>query len=330
MNVIQSGLGPLLQPPDINAFREWNRKKPKGLVDKRMTEAQAVSRFIHDGDYIGTELYGTVRCPMSLVNEIVRQGIKDLRVAGQGVFELDMLLAAGLVKALDVTYIGLEVYGVSNCLRREVESGRVETCVEWSNAAIAWRFKAAAMGVPFIPARSMLGTDTLKYSAAKVVECPFTGEPICLLPALILDVGLIHVHRADPFGNAQIDGISGFAVEMARASKTLIISAEEIIDCEEFRSHPDRTAIPYYLVDAVVEAPFGSHPGEMCYLYGRDESQIREWVQASSDPQTTRAYLDQYIYGVSSHREYLELIGQERLNELTALAEEFGNEQPCP
>ena len=140
MQVIQSGLGPLLQQPDMNAFREWNRKKPKGLIDKRMTETQAVSRFIHDGDYIGTELYGTVRCPMSLVNEIVRQRIKDLRVAGQGVFELDMLLAAGLVKALDVTYIGLEVYGVSNCLRREVESGRVETCVEWSNAAIAWRF----------------------------------------------------------------------------------------------------------------------------------------------------------------------------------------------
>jgi len=330
MEVIQSGLGPLLQSPDMNAFREWNRNKPKGLVDKRMTEAQAVSRFIHDGDYIGTELYGTVRCPMSLVNEIVRQEIKDLRVAGQGVFELDMLLAAGLVKALDVTYIGLEVYGVSNCLRREVESGRVETCVEWSNAAIAWRFKAAAMGVPFIPVRSMLGTDTLKYSAAKVVECPFTGEPICLVPALILDVGLIHVHRADQYGNAQIDGITGFAAEMARASKTLIISAEEIVDCEEFRCHPDRTLIPYYLVDAVVEAPFGSHPGEMCYVYGRDEAQIREWVQASIDPQTTRDYLDKYIYGVNTHQEYLQLIGLERLESLKSLMEESGDEQPCP
>ena len=81
MEVIQSGLGELIQPPDLNAFREWNRKKPKGLVDKRMTETEAISRFIHDGDYIGTELYGTVRCPMSLVNEIVRQGKKDLRIA---------------------------------------------------------------------------------------------------------------------------------------------------------------------------------------------------------------------------------------------------------
>jgi acyl CoA:acetate/3-ketoacid CoA transferase alpha subunit len=330
LDVIAEGQGLLIQPPDMQAFREWNRQKPKNLVDKRMTEAQAVSRFLFDGAYIGTELYGTVRCPMSLVNEIVRQGVKDLRVAGQGVFELDMLLAAGLVKALDLTYIGLEVYGISNCLRREVESGRVEHCVEWSNAAIAWRFKAAAMGVPFIPVRSMLGTDTLKYSAAKVVKDPFTGEPLCLLPALVLDVGLIHVHRADKYGNAQIDGISGFAAEMARASKRLIISAEEIVDCEDFRCHPDRTIIPYYLVDAVVEAPFGSHPGEMCYRYDRDEPHIRAWVEASKDPQETQAYLDRYIYGVKDHQQYLQLIGAERLAQLSAQAEEASDEQPCP
>jgi acyl CoA:acetate/3-ketoacid CoA transferase alpha subunit len=316
MKVLQNGLGELIRFPDINAFREWNRQKPKGLVDKRMDEAQAVRQFIHDGDYIGTELYGTVRCPMSLVNEIVRQGIDSLHVAGQGVLELDMLLAAGLVKALDLTYIGLEVYGVSNCLRREVENGRIDKIVDWSNAAIAGRFKATSMGVPFIPIRSMLGTDTLKYSAAKVVECPFTGEPICLIPALILDVGLIHVHRADKYGNAQIDGISGFAAEMARASKSLIISAEQIVDTEVFRSQPDRTIIPYYLVDAVVEAPFGSHPGEMCYIYERDEPQICKWVEQSKTVETTQAYLQEYIYGVNDHQEYLNLIGWDHLQNL--------------
>jgi acyl CoA:acetate/3-ketoacid CoA transferase alpha subunit len=316
MEVIISGIGELIQPPDINAFREWNRKKPKGLLDKRMSESEAIAQFIHDGDYIGTELYGSVRCPMSLVNEIVRQGKKDLSVAGQGVLELDMLLAASLVKALDLTYIGLELYGVSNCLRREVESGRIEKCVEWSNASIAWRFKATAMGVPFLPARSMLGTDTLKYSAAKVVKDPFTGDPICLVPALILEVGLIHVHRADMFGNAQIDGISGFASELARSSKRLIISAEEIVDSEVIRAQPDRTIIPYYLVDAVVEAPFGSHPGEMCYRYKRDEEHIKAWVKASEETVSTREYLDKYIYGTKDHQEYLQLIGADHLQSL--------------
>lgn len=316
MEVIQTGLGELIQPPDLNDFRAWNRQKPKALIDKRMSEAEAIERYVHDGDYIGTELYGTVRCPMSLVNEIVRQGKKDLRVAGQGVLELDMLLAASLVRALDITYIGLEVYGVSNCFRREVESGRIEKCVEWSNAGITWRFKAASMGVPFIPVRSMLGTDTMKYSAAKVSRCPFTGDLVCLIPALILDVGLIHVHRADMYGNAQIEGISGFSLEMARASKRLIISAEEIVPNEVIRSKPDRTVIPYYLVDAVVEAPFASHPGEMCYVYRRDEEHIKEWVEASKQAETTQAYLEKYIYSVKNHKEYLELIGKEHLQQL--------------
>ena len=319
MRVIESGIGELIQPPDLDNFREWNReKKSRALVDKVMTEAEAVSRFVYDGCYIGTELYGTVRCPMSLAREVVRQGKKDLRVAGQGVTELDLWLGAGLVKKLDITYIGLEVYGTSSALRRMVESGQIDTVVEWSNGGITWRFKAAAMGVPFIPVRAMLGSDTFKYSAAKVIECPFTGQKVCLLPALILDVALIHVHRADRYGNAQIDGISGFAFEMSRACKRLIISTEKIVDTLEIRRDPERTIIPYYLVDAVVHTPYGSHPGEMVYCYERDEVQLREWVEASKTEQGTQTYLDKYVYGVANHQEYLELIGPERLGQLRA------------
>src|SRR5512136_348453 len=318
MQVLESGVGELIQPPDLEAFREWNRHKPRTLIDKLMTEQEAVSRFVTDGCYIGTELYGTVRCPMSICREVIRQNKKNLNVCGQGVIELDMWLAAGLVKKLDITYLGMEVYGTSSALRREVESGRVVSCVEWSNGAISWRMKATAMGVPFLPTRSMLGTDTLKYSAAKVIQDPFSGIQVCLLPALILDVGLIHVHRADHFGNAQIDGISGFALEMARASKRLIISAEEIVPTDEIRKYPDRTIIPYYLVDAVVHAPFGSHPGEMAYLYGRDEPALREWVESFKTEEGTQAYLDKYVHNLKNHQEYLDLIGQERLTQLVA------------
>jgi len=314
MQVLESGRGELIQPPDLEAFREWNRtEKSHKLIDKLMTEREAVARFVFDGCYIGTELYGTVRCPMSLAREVVRQGKHDLRVCGQGVLELDLWLAAGLVRKLDITYIGLEVYGVSSALRRAVESGQVETCVEWSNGAISWRMKAAAMGVPFLPVRSMLGSDTLEFSSAKVAVDPFTGLKVCLLPALILDVGLIHVHRADRYGNAQIEGVSGFACEMARAAKRLIISAEEIVSTEEIRKTPDRTLIPYYLVDAVIHAPFGSYPGEMAYVYGRDEPAIREWVEASRTAEGGQAYLDKYVYNLPDHAAYLDLVGQERL-----------------
>lgn len=312
----ESGQGELLQNPDVEEFRLWMReKRSSALKDKVMDEHEAVKLFIEDGDYLGVELYGTVRCPMSLVRELVRQGKKRLRLAGQGLLEIDFPVAAGLVEAMDITYVGYEVHGLSNILRRAAESGKVKL-VEWSNAAMAWRFKAAAMGVPFIPVRSMLGTDTLKYSAAKVVRDPFTGIKVALLPALILDVGIIHVHRADRFGNAQIDGISGFALEMARASKRLIISTEELVPTEEIQRYPERTIIPWFLVDAVVVAPFGSHPGEMCYCYERDEEHLLEFLKASETEETTQKYLQKYVYGPKNHQEYLDLIGRERLEAL--------------
>jgi acyl CoA:acetate/3-ketoacid CoA transferase alpha subunit len=317
LNVIESGFGDLIQSPDMNAFREWNRtQKPRTLVDKLMSEKEAVQRFVYDGCYIGTELYGTVRCPMTLVREVLRQGITGLRVAGQGVAELDLWVAAGAVKALDLTYVGLEVYGVSRALRRAVESGQIQQVVEWSNGGISWRLKAAAMGVPFLPVRAMLGTDTLRYSAAKVVECPFTGEKLALLPALILDVGLIHVHRADRFGNCQIEGITGFAYELARASKRLIVSAEEIVPTDDIRRYPDRTIIPYYLVDAVVHAPFGSHPGEMAYFYCRDEPKIKAWAEAAETPEGAAAYLREWIYDLPDHQAYLAKVGLKQLEAL--------------
>ncbi|MBN1966022.1 MAG: CoA transferase subunit A, partial [Anaerolineae bacterium] len=316
MHILEEGQGELFQPVDLDAFRAWNRThKTRALVDKRMSEREAIERFVQEDTYIGTELYGTVRCPMSLAREVVRQRerIKSLRVAGQGVLELDLWLAAGLVRALDITYVGLEVYGVSHALRRAVESGRTRTA-DWSNAGITWRLKAAAMGVPFLPTTSMLGTDTLRYSAAKVVEDPFTGKPVCLIPALILDVGLIHVHRADSFGNAQIDGITGFAFELSRASKRLIISAEEIVDTEVIRAQPERTIIPYYLVDAVVHAPYGSYPGEMAYTYWRDEDEIRAWVEASKTAEGADAYLQAWIFDLPDHAAFLEKVGRADLD----------------
>ncbi|MCS7197102.1 MAG: CoA transferase subunit A [Candidatus Bipolaricaulota bacterium] len=316
MELIDAGQKELLQPPDVEEFRRWIREnKSPVLRDKVMDEHEAVKRFIKDGDYIGIELYGTVRCPMSIVREIVRQGKKRLRLAGQGLLEIDFLVAAGLVDAMDITYVGYEVLGLSNILRRAAESGKVKL-VEWSNGALSWRFKAAAMGVPFLPVRSMLGSDTLKYSSAKVVKDPFTGIPVTLLPALILDVGIIHVHRADKYGNAQIDGISGFAFEMARASKRLIISTEELIPTEEIQRYPERTIIPWFLVDAVVVAPFGSHPGEMCYRYERDQEHLLEFLKAAETEETTQQYLQKYVYGPRNHQEYLDLIGRDRLEAL--------------
>lgn len=306
----------LFQPPDPDALRRFFRdRKDLSLRSKLMDEHEAVRRFVQDGDYLGFELYGTVRCPLSIVREIVRQNKKNLRLMGQGLMDVDFPVAAGLVSAMDIAYVGYEAYGLSPILRRAVEKGTLRLA-EWSNAALAWRLKAAAMGLPFLPSRAMLGSDTLSFSPARTMTDPFTGIKLALLPALAPDCAVVHVHRADPYGNCQIDGISGFAVEISRACKRLIVTAEEIVDTGIFRAHPERTTIPYFLVDAVVRAPFGSHPGETCGLYRRDEGHIRMFLEAARTEEGTKRYLEDFIYAAPSHEDYLKLIGAGRLEDL--------------
>lgn len=308
--------GPFLQAPDPDAFRAHNRdRKTLTPSPKIMDEHQAVKRFVKDGDYVGFELYGTVRCPLSIVREMIRQRRRRLRVLGQGLMDVDFLLAAGLVSALDLTYVGYEAYGLSPVLRRAVEQGGVSVR-EWSNGALAWRLKAAAMGVPFLPTRSMLGSDTLKSSGIQTMRDPYSGVQVALLPALNPDCAVIHVHRADVNGNCQIDGITGFAAELARAAKRVIITAEEIVDEEVIRRTPERTIIPFYEVDAVVHAPFGAHPGETCGLYTRDEAAIRDWLGAIADEAGTKAYLAKWISGVPDHAAYRKRVGRDRLEGL--------------
>ncbi len=312
MDELKSGIRELVLKPDPDGAREWMRKhKTMALVDKRMSESEAVSRFVKEGDYVATELYGSCRAPMSITREILRQRIGNLNIAGQGVMETEFLIAAGLVNNIDLTYQGWEVHGISPVLRRAAEGGKVKIS-EWSNAALAWRLKAAAMGIPFIPVRSMLGTDTFKYSAAKEITCPFTGMKLAALPATMVDVGILHAHRADKYGNVQIDGITGFAAELARASKKLIVSVEEIIDNEEIRKYPERTIIPWFLVDAIVVAPFGSYPGEMNGYYWRDEEELRTYIKAIKTEEGTQEYLKRTVYDVPNHEAYLEMIGEER------------------
>jgi glutaconate CoA-transferase, subunit A len=314
--IVAEGEAPLIQPIDLEGFREHNRKKSKALVNKLMTDEEAIDRFVKSGDYIGFELYGTVRCPLSLTRALVRSGKTDFRIVGQGVHELDLLFAADMVKEIDFTYIGLEVYGISSNMRRRVESGSVKRIVEWSNAALTWRFKATSIGIPFIPTRSMLGTDTFRKSSAKAIKCPFTGLTVALLPALIVDTGFIHVHRADVHGNCQIDGISGFAFEMSRACKNLIVSAEKIVDTSEIRKHPDKTIIPYYLVDAVVHAPYSSWPGEMSGMYERDEPHYKMYVEQQKTEEGMNAYMKEWLYDLADHKALLEKIGKKHLQDL--------------
>jgi glutaconate CoA-transferase subunit A len=168
--------------------------------------------------------------------------------------------------------------------------------------------------------RSLLGTDEFKYSAAVTIACPFTGEKLAAVPALYPDVGFIHVHRADIYGNAQVDGISIADADLARASKRLIISTERIVSIEEITAAASKTLVPYWMVDAVCHVPYGSYPGNMPYEYYSDEEHLAEWLEAEADPATLAVFLDKFIYGTSCFEEYLALKGgPRRMAELRAL-----------
>jgi len=155
----------------------------------------------------------------------------------------------------------------------------------------------------------MLGTDTFSHSAARRMTCPFTGKGLVLLPALYPDVAAIHVHRADVFGNCQIDGITVSDIDLAQATKRVIITTERLVSTEVFRTDPARCSIPYYVVDAVVEVPYGSYPGNMPYEYFSDEDHLQEWLEAEKDPGALREFLDRNIYKCKDFNQYLEING---------------------
>lgn len=313
--------GTLFTNPDVNIAREFFRAKPRTMTNKVMSVAEAVSRFVHDGDYLASGGFGGVRISTAVLHEIVRQRKKNLGFSGHTATHDFQILAAGkCFNRCDIAYIvGLEMRGLSPNARRVMESGAVQV-TEWTNATLAWRYKAAAMGVPFLPARSSLGTDVFKHSAAKEITCPFTGQKLAAVPALFPDVAVIHVHRADIYGNAQVDGIAIADYDVARASKHVIITTERIVSTDEIRKDPSKTLVPYFMVDAVCHVRYGSYPGNMPYEYYSDEEHLAEWLEAEKDETTLAAFLDKYIYGTKNFEEYLALKGGEkRMAELSAL-----------
>jgi len=312
MEILAEGQGQLVGWHDPDEHRAWIREnKSRDLKDKLMTIAEAVDRYVPDGTFLAMGGFGHIRVSMAAVYEIIRQRKKHLSLAGKtAVHDADVLIGSGCVDRIEVAYsFGHELRGLSPASRRAVEAGECQVVAELSNAAYQWRFLAAMMGLPFVAARNLLGTDTFRYSSAKMVKDPFSGKPLCLLPACYPDVVLIHVPRCDMYGNAQIDGTLIEDFELARAARRLILTTEEIVPESEIRRKPWRTVIPFFLVDAVVEVPYGSHPCQMPYLYFFDEEHIGDWLRMSKSPEGTREYFDQYVYGVKDFHEYLDRVG---------------------
>ncbi len=313
------GTGELFADPNCEHLRDAMRSKPRGMVDKVTTVAEAVSRLVADGDYLASGGFGGDRIATAALHEIVRQNKQNLSIAGHTATHDFQILCAGnqtgrgtLLSQVDIAYVvGLEARGLSPHARRVMESGEV-ACTEWSNYALAVRFRAAAMGVPFLPVRVMLGTDTFARSAARTVTCPFTGQELAALPALSPDVAVIHVHEADPFGNCRLRGTSVADPDLARAAKKVIVTCERLIPERETRRDPTQTVIPFFCVDAVCEVPYGSYPANMPYEYFSDEQHLKEWLTAERNTDDYQDFLERYIFGVQDFHEYLERCGGTR------------------
>ncbi len=307
--------------------------------DKVMDLSEAVRRYVAEGCHISIGGFTLNRNPMAAVYEIIRQRIKGLHLYahsnGQG---MDELVGGGCLAKLEIAYGGTGRFA-STCIRfkKAVQEGSLQV-EDYSNYQMTLRFLAGAMGVPFLPTRSGLGTDIIeKWGFSRemrkadprlpdyklrVVENPFgswgDAEKLVLVPAIHTDVAIVHVQKADRQGTARIEGLPFTDVEQIKASKHVILTCEELADTDEMRQNPDLNQIPFFCVDAVVHVPFGAYPTACYRYYDYDPAYLSDYSKYAQKDESFKTYLEKFVYGVSNHREFSELAGKERLQSIKA------------
>lgn len=282
-------------------------------MSKVVTLKEAVGRFVRSGCSLGLGGQNIGRCAMATVHEIVRQGPRELTLYGCNLaISMDLLVGAGLVRRCESGTGNLERFGTTFSWRRGIEQGTLEV-EDYSHLAMVTRFLAGEMGVPFMPVKSLLGSDILAYSSGsgfkkfEVVDNPWhRGEPVVLVPAATPDVSIIHVQKADPLGNVIIEGFATHEPEMVRASRHTIVTCEELVETDEIRRDPERTTIAYPHVSAVVHQPWGAYPTSTYRYYDYDGDEITRYQAAAREGGPAyRRYLDEYVYGCATFEEYL-------------------------
>lgn len=286
------------------------------VPEKLTTLNDAVTRCIRPGDTVFVGGFGHL-VPFAAAHEILRQKIDRLTLARSGADILfDQMIAAGAVTKVIFGYIGNPGVGLAHAFRRAAKEGLVEI-EEWTNFSMMLRLHAARMGVPFIPSRIMqIGDQPSGGRGLKTIVCPYTGDELAAIPALVPDVALIHAQRADAAGNIQIWGVDGDTVEGALASNRIIATVEEIVPSSVIAESPERTRIPADRITALAEVPWGAHPSYTAGYYSRDDDHYLEFDKISRDEGTLQNYLDRWVYGATDRETYLRELGLERASEL--------------
>ena len=293
-------------------LRRETEARDRSLRDKVMSLEEAAA-LVADGDHVALGGCTLSRTPMAMVWALIRAGKKDLTVSRSIIStEGDLLYGSGVSRHIVTSWFSQGiVWGVSKVMRHYTEN-KLARFEEWSHMAIGLRYRAGAMGVPFMPVRTMMGSDVGgRIDETLEMDCPFTGHRLLLVPALNPDVALIHVQRCDAYGNAQMDGLPFMDADIAMAANRVILTTERIVSNDQIRRSPDQTKIPFFTVEAVVEVPFGSAPHECYGLYEPffDNLDAYAAMTRQDAARGVTEYLERYFYEPASWADYLGLLG---------------------
>jgi glutaconate CoA-transferase subunit A len=284
------------------------------MTDKLLSLADAIRRFVPDGSRValGTALESCI--PFAAGHEIIRQGKKELTLIGPiSDMLFDQLIGAGCVRKVQAAWMGNVITGSGYNIRRAVEGQHVRV-EDHSNLTITLALQAAALGVPFLPTRTALGSSLLQTNPTlQPFQCPITGQPLLAVAALVPDVAIVHVQRCDVKGTAHLWGSFGLTKQACLASRHVIITAEEIVEPAVIRSDPNRVLLPAFKVQAVCHVPWGAHPSPVPGHYNRDHQAFLDYQQVSRTADTFAAWLQHTVTTVPDRATYCQVMGRSRL-----------------
>ncbi|MGO9124031.1 MAG: CoA transferase subunit A [Terriglobales bacterium] len=292
-------------------------------MSKLLTMREAIADLVPDGASVALGLQMEQMIPFAAGHEIIRQKKKGLTLIGpiSDMF-FDQIIGAGCIEKVIAAWVGNVMMGSAYNFRRVVEQDGMKV-INMTNFTVALALQAGAMGVPFLPTKTALGSDTVRDNEFFVeIESPFASpgsrspEKLHAVRALTPDVTIVHVQRADREGNAHCWGNFGVMIEGVRAAKRVILSAEEIVEPEVIASDPNRTVIPGFLVNAVVECRYGAHPSPVQGYYKRDDAFFRQYHEQTKTKPDTEAWLSRWVHSVADRRAYTNQLGGCRVDEL--------------
>lgn len=255
--------------------------------------------------------------PFAAGHEIIRQRKRNMTLIGPiSDMLFDQVIGAACVKKIRAAWVGNVITGSSYNFRRAIESGQL-LIEDHSNLTIAMALKAGAMGVPFMPARTALGSDLHQTNPGlKFMTCPYSGDRLTAVAAIVPDVAIVHVQRSDEFGNAHSWGNLGVTRDACLASRRIILTTEEIVSPDIISRDPNRVLTPGFQVSAVVHCPWGGHPSPVPGHYNRDHQAFIDYRNQSKTPGDYIAWQNQWVNCVHSSQDYQKLLGPERMEKL--------------